>query len=276
MLQLRVQIVVICIQLRIVFTTLLSILFSFQIAAATLKLSTATSIANTGLLSHILPKFTQQTGIKVDYTAVGSGAALKMGRQGKVDVLLVHAPTAKDKYMQEGYGNRREFIMFNYFVLVGPKELINSKDLSSSLQLIAKNELLFFSRGDNSGTHKKEQVLWESIKKDPVGELWYIETGLGMAATLKAADAEQGYILTDRGTWISTKDQLNLKIVYENDSQLLNPYSAIVVRSLKQKIQTELANKFVNWLLSDQGQNLIATFRVKQQIPFIPKRDQLP
>ena len=263
-------------QLRIMLTSTLLILFSITAQSATLKVSTATSIANTGLLSYILPKFTQQTGIKVDYTVVGSGAALKMGRQGKVDVLLVHAPTAEDKYMQEGYGNRREFIMFNYFVLVGPKELINSKDLSSSLQLIAKNELLFFSRGDNSGTHKKEQVLWEGIKTDPVGELWYIETGLGMAATLKAADAEQGYILTDRGTWISTKDQLKLKIVYENDSQLLNPYSAIVVRSLKQKIQTELANKFVNWLLSDQGQNLIATFRVKQQIPFIPKRDQLP
>ncbi len=241
--------------------------YSLSAQAKTLSIATATSIENSGLLAYLLPLYTKDTNVEVEYTAVGTGAALKMGRKGEVDVVIVHAPDSEKKYMLQGYGSRREFFMFNDFILLGMDEL-KQTTFNAILKEIADLQYKFVSRGDNSGTHKKEQALWEGIGIDPIGEYWYIETGKGMGDTLKVAEVEKAFVLTDRATWIAKSDELKLKIVHQNDIQLLNPYSAIIVKSETQLIQTELANQFVDWLLSAKGQKAIASYKIKGQILF--------
>lgn len=235
--------------------------------AKTLQIGTSTSTENSGLLTYLLPHFTQQTNIDVNYIAVGTGAALKLGREGKVDVLLVHSEPAELKYMAQGFGSRREPFMFNDFIIVG-KDQNTYTDLPHFFKHLVDNQLFFVSRGDSSGTHKKEEILWQQFNYDPIGEPWYIETGLGMAKTLLEANVRQAYTLIDRGTWLAKESQVDLTIVFENAPQLLNPYSAIVTTTEKQNYA--VANQFVDWLLSDKAQTLIGEFRVNNNVLFKP------
>lgn len=241
--------------------------YSLSAQAKTLRIATTTSTENSGLLAYLFPLYTQDTGVEIKYTVMGTGATLKVGRKGEVDVVIVHAPDSEKKYMLQGYGSRREFFMFNDFVLLGMDEL-KQTNLNAILKEIADFQYKFVSRGDNSGTHKKEQALWGKVGIDPIGEYWYIETGKGMGDTLKDAETEKAFVLTDRATWIAKKAELKLKVVHQNDIELLNPYSAIVVKSQNKLIQTELANQFVDWLLSAKGQKLIAAFKIKDQVLF--------
>jgi len=249
------------------------LLLSTYSLAESLKLATTTSTENSGLLAYLFPILKQETGITVDYTAVGSGVALKLGREGKVDALLVHSPASEQEYMSQGYGLERTFVFFNDFVLVGPKEIPDADSLKASLTIIANQEMVFISRADNSGTHKKEQALWHDISFDPIGEPWYIEAGIGMGATLIMADRERGYLLIDRGTWIAKGDSTTLTVVFENDHRLLNQYSVIVNNPEMNSINVDVAQKFSNWLSKPTTQNLIKNFRIRNKVLFKPVSD---
>lgn len=235
--------------------------------ASILRLGTSTSTANSGLLNHLLPKFTEDSEIEVTYRAVGTGAALKLARDGKLDVLLVHAAEAEQKFMAQGYGSRREFVMFNDFVIVGPRPF-GVKNLYGAMKVIPHT---FVSRGDHSGTHKKEQMLWLEVGYDPIGEPWYMETGSGMGNSLVIANKLQAYTIIDRGTWLANRDSVSLIIAFENSPFLMNEYSAIVVTSSTENLNTEAANRFVDWLLSSPIQQHIASYKVNDTSLFKPK-----
>lgn len=250
-----------------IFIVFLCVFNVSNVEATTLKVATSTSTENSGLLTYLIPHFTNLSNIEIEYTAVGTGAALKLGREGKVDVLLVHAAKAEKAFMDKGYGSRREFIMFNDFVFVGA-DSTTFNDLNSFFKYVIDNEQQFVSRGDNSGTHKKEEALWLAYNYDPIGEPWYIETGYGMGKTLVEANSRRAFTLIDRGTWLAKEDQVDLQIVFENSAQLLNPYSAIVVNSASSN--SSAANQFVDWLLTENTQQLIADYRVNNKILFKP------
>lgn len=250
---------------RIAGSAILIALCSFGLAD-TLKLGATTTTENSGLLEYLFPFFEADTGHTVDYIAAGSSAALRMGRNNQVDALLVHSPDDEQEYMTQGYGVRRDFVFFNDFVLVGPRLLSQNTSMTEVLLDVSQNELTFVSRADYSGTHKKEQELWDAIDFNPIGEIWYIEVGQGMGATLDMAEEEQAFLVIDRGTWIARGDQSPLQIVYENDPALMNPYSVIV----NPGAQAALANVFADWLLSNRAQQLISEFRIDEKILFKP------
>ncbi|WBW99501.1 substrate-binding domain-containing protein [Oceanirhabdus sp. W0125-5] len=231
-------------------------------------LATTTSTENSGLLADILPDFTEKTGIDVKVVAVGTGKALAMGRDGEADVLLVHAKASEEEFVNEGHGTERFDVMYNDFVLVGSKDdKANLKELSPNdifraLSIIKENECKFITRGDDSGTHKKELSYWKSNDITPEGD-WYISTGQGMGATLNVANESLGYTLTDRATYLSMKENLDLEIIVEGDEKLFNQYGVIPVNPDKNnKINAEGAKKFVEWILSEETQKLISEFGV--------------
>ncbi|RUA07344.1 MAG: tungsten ABC transporter substrate-binding protein, partial [Fusobacteria bacterium] len=195
-------------------------------------LATTTSVRDSGLLDYILPIFKEKTGITVKYVAVGTGKALKMGEDGEVDVLLVHAKTSELKFMKENHGKDRIQFMHNYFVLLGPKNGEKFKNLSDALNKINKNGYKFISRGDDSGTNKKELSLWKSQGITPSKD-WYLSSGNGMAATLNIASEKECYTLSDIATYLHLKDKLNLEIKIGNDKNLINEYSVITVNPNK-------------------------------------------
>ena len=236
-----------------------------------------TSTQNSGLLDAILPKFTEKTGIEVRVVAVGTGQALKNARNGDGDVLLVHAKPAEKTFVEEGYGVKRHDLMYNDFVIVGPDGdpagVAGMTDAVAALQEIAEAEATFASRGDDSGTHKKELSLWQQAGLDPTQASggWYRETGSGMGATLNAAVGMDAYTMTDRATWIAFGNKGDFRVLVEGDEALFNQYGVILVDPEKHPhVNADAGQKFIDWLLSEEGQEAIAAFEVDGQQLFFP------
>jgi tungstate transport system substrate-binding protein len=236
-----------------------------------------TSTANSGLYKHILPMFEKKTGIKVNVVAVGTGQAIKNATNGDGDVLFVHAKSAEEKFVADGWGVKRFDVMYNDFVIVGPPsdpaKVAGMKDAPGALKKIADAKAPFASRGDNSGTHKKEQALWKAAAVDAKKDsgTWYRETGSGMGATLNAAVGMNAYALTDRATWISFKNKGSFKIVVEGAKDLFNQYGIMLVNPAKHaKVKAKEGQAFIDWVLSQEGQAAIAGFKIDGQQLFFP------
>lgn len=236
-----------------------------------------TSTANSGLYDYLLPMFKNDTGIVANVVAVGTGQAIKNAKNCDGDVLLVHAKTSEEKFVSEGYGVERFDLMYNDFIIVGPPsdpaEIKGSNNILSALSKIAGSEALFASRGDDSGTHKKEKSLWASANIDPsqASGKWYRETGSGMGATLNVAVGMDAYTMTDRATWISFKNKGNFNIAVEGDKALFNQYGVILVSKNKcPNVKADPGQQFVNWLLSAGGQSKIGAYEVDGQKLFFP------
>jgi len=239
-----------------------------------LRLATTTSTDNTGLLDHVLPVFERRTGIEVDVIAVGTGKALALARNGDVDAVLVHAPDAEREFVGAGHGVERRRVMHNDFVILGPRSdparLRGSNDALVALRAIAADRLPFVSRGDDSGTHKKEKALWHQAGITPSGP-WYLETGQGMGQTLLVADEKQAYVLSDRGTAIAFRDKIGLVVLCEGDPRLVNPYSIIAVNPRRHPyVRYREALALIEFLTSREGQELIAGFRMRGEQLFHP------
>ena len=240
-------------------------------------LQSTTSTANSGLYDHILPIFTAKTGIKVNVVAVGTGQAIKNAKNGDGDVLLVHAKPAEEKFVTEGYGVKRFDVMYNDFIIVGPPAdpagVAGMTDGTASLAAIAKTKAAFASRSDNSGTHKKEVSLWTAANVDPGAHsgTWYRETGSGMGATLNVAVGMGAYALTDRGTWISFKNKGNFKIHVQGDDALFNQYGVILVNPERHPhVKAASGQRFIDWVISEQGQKAIADYKLGGEQLFFP------
>jgi len=239
-----------------------------------IRLATTTSTENSGLLGELLPAFEQATGYRVHVIAVGTGKALRMGRDGDVDVVMVHARPDEDKFVAAGFGIHRRDLMYNDFVIVGPASdpagIRGTKDASTALARIARKNAVFVSRGDNSGTHKKERRLWASAGITPQGS-GYRAVGQGMEKTLQMANELQGYTLTDRGTWLSLNGKFNLAILLEGDTRLFNPYGVIAVNPARYPdVNLKGAVALIDWLTSAGGQKRIAAFQIHGQPLFHP------
>lgn len=240
-------------------------------------LQSTTSTANSGLYDYILPLFSEKTGIKVNVVAVGTGQAIKNAQNGDGDVLLVHAKPAEDQFVAEGYGVQRFDVMYNDFIIVGPASdpasIAGTKDALTALKKIAQAEEKFASRGDESGTHKKEMSLWKTADIDPTAAsgAWYRETGSGMGATLNAAVGMDAYTLTDRGTWISFKNKADFRVLVEGDANLFNQYGVILVNPEKHPhVKVSEGQAFIDWILSKEGQSAIASYQLDGQQLFFP------
>lgn len=272
-------------------------------AAETIRMSTTTSTQDSGLLDSLLPAFTKDTGITVQVLAKGTGAAIRDGEDGNVDVIFVHDPAREEKFVKDGFGTRRYKVMHNDFVVVGPPSdpagIRGDKDVLAALKTIAGKKAIFVSRGDDSGTHAKELDLWkrtgiplgetvQTIKKGgkgtkiifeaPRGD-WYLSIGQGMGKTLFMAEEKQGYALTDRGTFIKHKygrsNPTSLEIMVEGDEGLFNPYGVIPVNPAKYPhTKIEAATKFAEWLVSPKAQALIANYTLEGRQLFFP--DAIP
>ena len=244
---------------------------------ARILLATTTSTADSGLLDYLLPLFTAETGIAVDVVAVGTGQALQLGEDGNADVLLVHARAREDEFMAGGHGTRREDVMYNDFVILGPESdpaaIAGTSDAAAALTAIAGSEAPFVSRGDDSGTHSKELSIWKKAGIEPAGD-WYISAGQGMGAVLTMADEQQAYTLSDRATYLArTQEGLALSVAVEGDTSLFNPYGVITVNPEKNpNIHSDEANAFVDWIISVPVQEQIAAFGVEEfgQSLFVP------
>ncbi len=240
-----------------------------QPSAGSLILATTTSTYDSGLLDAILPAFEEESGITVEVVAVGTGQALKLGEQGDADVLLVHARAREDDFMDAGHGLRREDVMYNDFVIVGPEAdpvgIAGMSSATDALAQIADSETTFVSRGDDSGTHTKEKSIWEEAGIAPEGD-WYLSIGQGMGATLTVADEEQAYTLSDRATFLArTLEGIDLEILVEGDPILFNPYGVMAVNPEKNdKIAAAEAAEFIDWLVSLPVQKVIAEFGKEQ------------
>ncbi len=231
-----------------------------------LILASTTSTHNSGLFDAILEVFKEETGIEVSVVPVGTGAALRKGRDGDADILLVHAKSAEEEFVENGHGTYRKDVMYNDFVILGPKNDPNNlkscaSDVVKALALLADEKGTFISRGDDSGTHKKEKSLWASAEITPEGD-WYQESGQGMGASITMANELQAYIMTDRATYLSMMDNLDLEIVVEKNDILFNQYGIIPVNPDKGNINNEAAEIFVEWITSEKAQKLIGEFGV--------------
>jgi len=238
-------------------------------------MSTTTSTDNSGLLKVLLPPFERKYHVKIDVIPVGTGKALKLAENGDVDLVFVHAQAAEKKFVEDGYGVDRRAVMHNDFLFVGPPEdpagVGGAYPSAEALRMIGGTQSLFISRGDDSGTHKKEMELWEAATF-PREEAYIIETGQGMGATLRIADEKQAYTLVDRGTWLAYKDKVDLIILREGaDSMLHNPYSIIAVNPEKYPhVNYELAEKFIEYVTGREGQKIINEFTVDGEQLFMP------
>ncbi len=242
-------------------------------------LQSTTSTKNSGLYDYLIPKFKQDSGINVRVVAVGTGQALRNARNGDADVLIVHAKTREQEFVDQGYGIKRHELMYNDFVVVGPASdpagVLEVDNIVDALHKISQARSVFVSRGDDSGTHIKELSLWALANVNAVKDsgTWYREAGAGMGATLNTAISMNGYTLTDRATWVSFGNKQSHIMVLEGDPPLHNQYSVIAVNPVKHAhVKVELTQRFINWLLSDQGQRLIADYRVHgEQLFFLNK-----
>jgi len=239
-----------------------------------IKLATTTSTDNSGLLAELLPAFTARYGIEVKVIAVGTGKAIKHGEAGDVDVILVHARAAEDRFVAAGHGIDRRDVMHNDFVILGPPAdpagIRGLKDAAVALGKIADAEAPFFSRGDESGTHKKEMELWDATGRPPEG-VWYMPAGQGMGAVLTLANEKEGYSLTDRGTYLAFREKLGLVVLVEGDPRLFNPYGVIEVNPAHHShVRHEEAVQFIEWLTSPEAQGIIGQFRRNGEPLFHP------
>ena len=239
-----------------------------------LRLATTTSTENSGLLGVLLPPFEEQFGLKVDVIAVGTGKALKLGENGDVDVVLVHARQLEDAFVENGFGVNRRDVMYNDFVVVGPKEDpagIEEKTAAAAVfRALGEAKTPFISRGDNSGTHQNEKQLWQAAKVEPKGS-WYMAAGQGMGAVLKIADEKRGYTLTDRGTLLAYADQLDLVVLFEGVPELFNPYGIIAVNpAVHPHVQYAQAMQLIEWMTSPQGRQYIASYKKNGRNLFFP------
>lgn len=232
-------------------------------SAKTLILATTTSTQDSGLLDVLLPAFTRDTGWDVTPIAVGSGQAIELGERGEADVLLVHSPAAEEELVATGLTGRRVLVMHNDFVVLGPEEDPAETDGLSAPEIftkVAEEEEVFVSRGDDSGTHTKEKALWAAAAVEPAGD-WYTSTGQGMAATLRIADEREGYTLSDRATFLTQEDTVDLRIVGEGDAELLNVYHVIeMTERAGDKVRTDGAAAFADWIVGASAQQMIGDF----------------
>ncbi|MFT4585071.1 MAG: tungstate transport system substrate-binding protein [Gammaproteobacteria bacterium] len=246
-------------------------------------LQSTTSTQNSGLFDHLLPMYRELTGVEVRSVAVGTGQALKNAANGDADVLLVHAKGDEEKFVADGFGVERFDLMYNDFIILGPPadqaKIRGSKDIVEAIKKIARTEAIFASRGDDSGTHKKERALWAvaGIDVDAASGRWYRETGSGMGATLNIATGIGGYVLADRATWISFKNKRGHEVLVEGDPQLFNQYGIILVNPERHPhVKAEFAQAFIDWVLSEAGQKAIADFKVDGQQLFYPNAKTSP
>lgn len=247
------------------------------VAQDSIIVQSTTSTANSGLYNHLLPIFSEKTGITVNVVAVGTGQAIKNAQNCDGDVLLVHAKPSEEKFVAEGYGTLRTDLMYNDFVVVGPAAdpagVSGMTDVQAAMAQIAEKGALFASRGDDSGTHKKEMALWALSGVDPTAASggWYRETGSGMGATLNTGIGMGAYVMTDRATWISFANKQDYQIAVQGDEDMFNQYGVIPVNPAKcPSVNAEAAQAFADWLVSDEGQDAIAGYRVAGQQLFFP------
>ena len=235
-----------------------------------LMMATTTSTADTGLLDYLAPIFLEETGWELQWNAVGTGEALKMGENGDVDIVLVHAKASEEEFVANGFGVERFQVMYNDFNVVGPTEPIaHTDDIEATFKTIQEEQLTFVSRGDDSGTDKKEKGIWTKLELDQTQNPNYLESGQGMGATITMADEKGAYCLTDRGTWLKMKNdadvELQLDVVCEGASDLLNQYGIIAVNPEKYpEVNNEAANTMIEWICSEEVQELIGNYGVEQ------------
>ena len=240
--------------------------------------SSTTSTQDSGLFGHILPLFKAKTGIEVKVVAQGTGQALETGRRGDADVVFVHAKALEEKFLAEGFSLKRYPVMYNDFVLIGPKSdpagIKGSKDIVAALTAIKTKASSFISRGDNSGTHAAELALWKAANINIAGAdkgPWYKEIGQGMGAALNTASASGAYVLSDRGTWIAFKNKADLAIAVEGDKRLFNQYGVMLVNPARHpSVKKELGQQFIGWLVSPEGQKAIADYKINGEQLFYP------
>ncbi len=239
--------------------------------------ASTTSTQDSGLFSHLLPLFKAKTAIDVKVVAQGTGQALDTGRRGDADVVFVHAKAQEEKLVADGFGVKRFDVMYNDFVLIGPKpdpaRIKGSKDILAALKAIHLAAAPFVSRGDKSGTHSAELALWKAAMLDPAGAkpAWYREIGQGMGAALNTSSAMGAYVLSDRGTWISFKNKDALEIVVEGDAKLFNQYGIVLVNPDKHSaVKKDLGQAFIDWMISKEGQSEIRSYRIEGQQLFFP------
>ena len=250
---------------------------NLKLAGQSIIVQSTTSTANSGLYDHLLPLFKKATGIQVNVVAVGTGQAIKNAQNGDGDVLLVHAKSAEEKFVAQGFGVKRFDVMYNDFVIVGPANdpagIGAAKTVVDGLKLVAAKGALFASRGDNSGTHKREKQLWKLAGIDPVKSSgrWYRETGSGMGATLNTARGMGAYAMTDRGTWISFKNKGDFKVLIEGDDNLFNQYGVMLVNPKKHgHVKASAGQAFIEWIIGMDGQKAIAAYKLKGKQLFYP------
>jgi len=268
-------------KLLLSFTATLSLvlLSQSQIAIAQEKsivVSSTTSTEQSGLFGYLLPIFEKKAGIQVKVVAVGTGQALDIGRRGDADVVFVHDKPAEEKFIEEGYSTQRNEVMYNDFVLIGPKadpaKIGGGKDIQAALQKIASTQTPFISRGDKSGTHAAELRYWKGagVEVSPSSS-WYKETGSGMGPALNTASAMNGYILSDRATWLTFKNRGDLVILVQGDPKLFNQYGVMLVNPVKYpQVKKAEGQAFIDWLISKNGQDTIASYKVGGEQLFFP------
>ena len=261
----------------LVFTLSLMIGAAAQAAERFITVASTTSTRNSGLYDYLLPLFTKATGIEVRVVAVGTGQAIKLARNGDADVLFVHHRKSEEKFVADGFGVKRFDVMYNDFVVVGPKsdpaKVMGTNDVAKAFAAIAAVKASFASRGDDSGTHKKELSLWKAAGVDvkAASGSWYRSTGSGMGATLNTASGMNAYALTDRGTWLKVANRGDLDIAVEGDKNLFNPYGVILVNPAKFKhIKAKDGQAFIDWLVSAAGQSAIGAYKLKGKQAFFP------
>ena len=245
-----------------------------------ITVASTTSTEQSGLFRHLLPIFEKKTGIQARVVALGTGQSLDMGKRGDADVVFVHAKALEEKFVAEGYGVKRFEVMYNDFILVGPKSdpagIGGSKDIVVALKKILQSGAAFASRGDNSGTHFAELELWKAAGIDIAREKgpWYRDTGSGMGPTLNTASGMNAYALTDRGTWLSFKNRGNLVVSVEGDKRLFNQYGVILVNPAKHPhVKKDMGQAFIDWIVSREGQRAIAAYKINGEQLFFPNAE---
>lgn len=261
-----------------IFALALALVGTAAFAETRIRMASTTSTQNSGLFEYLLPLFEKKTGIRIDVVAVGTGASIEIGKRGDADIVFVHAREQELKAVEEGFFVNRHDVMYNDFVIIGPSndpaKIRGMKSAPDAFGKIAESGTPFVSRGDRSGTHTKELSLWKKAGIDPAGQKSYLEAGQGMEKTQRIADEKRAYTLTDRGTWLATKDKdkLDMVVVLEGDPVLFNQYGVMAVNPEKAKtVKYKEAMEFVNWIISKEGQDAVAAFKDKNGNPlFIP------
>ncbi len=265
--------------MRTLFSAVFVLSAQFCLAADDrMTLASTTSTQNSGFYDYLLPILKEETGITVDVISVGTGQALRIARNGDADAVLVHHRPSEDAFVEAGHGVDRRDVMYNDYVIVGPADdpvgIAESLSVIEAFERLSAGEAMFISRGDDSGTHKKETEIWDMSGLSPSGD-WYREIGAGMGAALNMASVTDSYTLTDRGTWISFGNKGSLAVLFSSEPPLFNPYGLILVNPERHEhVRHDLAVQFADWLTSLSGQNAISEFRVAGQQLFCPNSDE--